>query len=188
MGINNYKNDVFELLSKGNFICSNSSEPQRQRLYNYIEDHFDALASYFKEINYILTQGVEYFYFTRHEQKADITRKLEQAFRWIDILDLFKTYDPSFGSGYRFTPSEITVELKRNATLRNKLSSLKKYTKSEKELEKIGDLIKSLEKEGFVELEDATTDAYKVLSSFSYLENLVLSINLSEEVQNEIPK
>lgn len=188
MGINNYKNEVFEQLSKGGFICSNSSVLQNQRLYSYIDENFDELESYFIEINYMLTQGDEYYHFTRPEQKADINRKLEQAFKWIDIVDFFKTFNSSFGSGYRFEPQEIAVQLKVNATLKNKLVTLKKYTKSEKELDKIKELVKSLEKDGFIELENEISDSYKVLASFSYLEAFVLSINLSEEVQDEIPE
>src|SRR5690554_5535453 len=100
MAINNLKKDVFEQLSKGGFICSNSSRSQDQNLFSFIDENFDALEDYFLEINYILTQGIEYYHFTRPEQKAGITRKLEQAFRWIDMVDFFKTYNSSFGSGF----------------------------------------------------------------------------------------
>jgi hypothetical protein len=49
-------------------------------------------------------------------------------------------------------------------------------------------LIDNLTKDGYLELENEISDSYKVLASFSYLENLILSINLSEEVQDEIPQ
>ena len=188
MAINNYKKDIFELLSKGAFICSNSSVPQTQKLFSYIEENFDELADYFMEINYILTPGNEYYYFTRLEAKVDISRKIEQAFRWIDMIDFFKSYDSSFGSGYRFTPQEIAVQLKVNATLKSKLRVLQKYTKTDKELDGIRNLVEIFKKEGFAELENELSDSYKVLSSFTYLESLVLSINLSEEVVDEIPE
>ncbi len=188
MATYNLKKDVFEQLSKGGFICSNSYKPQLQKLYNYIDENFDELYGYFIEINYMLTQGVEYYYFTRVEQKVDITRKLEQAFRWIDIVDFFKSYDSSFGSGYRFEPQEISVQLKVNATLKSKLKALKKHTQTDNELDGIRKLVERLKSDGFVELENDISDSYKVLASFSYLEYLILNINLPEEVQNEIPE
>jgi len=188
MATYNLKKDVFEQLSKGGFICSNSSNPQMQKLYNYIDENFEDLESYFIEINYILTQGDEYYHFTRPEQKVDITRKLEQAFKWIDIVDFFKSYDSSFGAGYRFEPQEISVQLKVNATLKSKLKALRKYTQSDNELEAIKKLVERLKSDGFIELENEISDSYKVLASFSYLEAFILNINLSEEVENEIPE
>lgn len=188
MAINNLKKDVFEQLIKGGFICSNSSKPQDQKLYSFIDENFDALEDYFLEINYRLTQGIEYYHFTRPEQKVDITRKLEQVFKWIDIVDFFKTYDASFSSGFRFEPQSIAVELKVNANLKSKLKALKKYTQTDIELDGIKNLVEKLKNEGFVELENEISDSYKVLASFSYLETLILSINLSEEVQDEIPE
>lgn len=188
MATYNLKKDVFEQLSKGGFICSNSSNPQMQKLYNYIDENFEDLESYFIEINYILTQGDEYYHFTRPEQKVDITRKLEQAFKWIDIVDFFKSYDSAFGAGYRFEPQEISVQLKVNATLKSKLKALRKYTQSDNELEAIKKLVERLKSDGFIELENEISDSYKVLASFSYLEAFILNINLSEEVENEIPE
>jgi hypothetical protein len=188
MATNNLKKEVFEQLSKGAFICSNSSKYQTQKLYSYIEENFEELENYFIEIGYILTEGNEYFHFTRTEQKVDVSRKLEQAFRWIDIIDFFKSYDSSFSSGYRFEPHEIAVKLKVNATLKSKLKALKKYTQTDNELDGIKKLVELLRKDDFTELENDLTDSYKVLASFSYVETLVLNINLSEEVQNEIPE
>ena len=45
-----------------------------------------------------------------------------------------------------------------------------------------------LRKAGYAELESEISDSYKILSSFSYLEELVMSINIPEEIQNEIPE
>ncbi len=180
------KKEVFEILSKGLFICSNSTDTHIQRSYNYVDEEFDGLKEYFNEIDFILERGDEYFYFSKTELKADLTRKLETAHKWIDIVDFFKTYDNSFSSGYRFTPAEIQVKLKVDALLKNKLSALKRYTKQENEGDGIQRLIDLLKREGYVELENEISASYKILSSFAYLEQLVLSIHIPEDVQNEI--
>jgi hypothetical protein len=40
----------------------------------------------------------------------------------------------------------------------------------------------------FIELENEITQQYKVLASFKYLEQLILTINIPETVRNEIPE
>ncbi len=40
----------------------------------------------------------------------------------------------------------------------------------------------------FIEMENEISDQYKVLSSFKYLEDLVLTIHITDEAKNEIPE
>lgn len=182
---------IFEILSKGQFICSNSSDELIRKLYNTIdeEENFEFLYQYFLQINFILERGNEYFYFSRTENKADLERKIEQAFKWIDILDFLKTYDNSFSAGYRFSPSDILVKTKVDAELKTKLESLKKYSGGkEKHSDIIEKILEILEKDKFIEMENTITHQYKALTSFHYLEQLVMSIHIPEETINEIPE
>lgn len=182
---------IFEILSKGQFICSNSSDELIRKLYNTIdeEQNFEFLYEYFLNINFILERGNEYFYFSRMENRIDLERKIEQAFKWIDILDFLKTHDNSFGAGYRFSPSDILVKTKVDAELKTKLESLKKYSAGkEKHLEIIEKILETLEKDKFIEMENTITHQYKVLASFHYLEQLVMAIHIPEETINEIPE
>jgi len=188
MATQNLKHEIFEILSKGTFICSNSCDTRIQRLYSYIDEHFDELYDYYIQINLILERGDEYYYFSKAESKVELRRKLEMVFKWIDIVDFFKSYDNSFAAGFRFDPSHISVQLKVDAVLKSKLIVLKKYTKVDNELESIKKLVDMLRRDGYLELEDEVSDSYKVLSSFSYLDQLILSINIPEEIQNEIPE
>ncbi len=180
--------EIFEILSKGSFICSNSTNNTIRKLYDYIEQDYSNLYEYFLEINFILEKGDEYYYFSKKVLKADLERKIETAFKWIDIVDFFKAYEDSFGPGFRFTPANILVRLDVDAMLKTKLTSLKKYTQKDNFLENIQKLIEMLCKAGYAELESEISDLYKILSSFSYLEDLVMSINIPEEIQNEIPE
>src|SRR5690606_1373992 len=178
-------------LSKGQFICSNSSDELIRKLYNTIdeEENFEFLYNYFLKINFILEKGNEYFYFSRMENKIDLERKIEQAFKWIDLLDFLKTYDNTFGAGYRFSPSDILVKTKVDAELKTKLESLKKYSPGkERHLEIIEKVLEMLEKDKFIEIENSITHQYKVLTSFHYLEQLVMTIHIPEEIINEIPE
>lgn len=178
--------EIFELLSKGQFICSNSSDDGNRRLFNIIEDNFEDLYLYYQGIGFYLEKGDEYFYFSRKEQRADLERKIEQAYRWIDILDFFKTYNNGFGPGYRFSADEVLVQIKIDAELKDKLDQLKKPFNEGTNRERVQKMIDELEKFGLIELENEISLQYKVLSAFKYIEQLIVSIHITEEVQHEI--
>lgn len=189
--ITKYTSNIFEILRKGKFICSNSPDSYIQNLYKVLEDEntFDELYEFFYQINYILEQGDEFFYFSQKEKTIDLDRKIEKAFSWIDIVDFFKTFDSSFDVGTRFTPSEIHNQLKNNADLKTKLDNLKTIgTDKKNHSDKIKKIIEKLEKENFLTLEDEISETFKVLNSFNYLKDLINTINIPEEIANEIPK
>lgn len=186
-----YTSEIFEILRRGRFICSNSPDDQIRMLYNVLEEEetFNELQMYFHHINYHLEHGNEYFYFTRLESNSDLDRKLNKAFGWIDLLDFLKTFDPSFDIGFRFSPAEITNQLKNNADLKNKLDNLKRIGADKKNYsERVKKVIEQLVKDDFVALENEMNETYKVLTSFNYLKELVTAINIPEEVENEIPE
>ena len=183
--------EIFKILSKGQFISSNSADKKMNDLYKVIEEepNFEILSSYFLHINFILERGNEYFYFSRPESKADLEKKIETAFKWIDIVDFLKAFRSDFGSGFRFSPSDILVQMKTDVHLETKLEALKKYTADkETQREILERILKILADDSFIEMENQITQQYKVLASFNYLERLILSINIPEEVQNEIPE
>jgi len=194
MNVPRQTGDIFEILSSGQFICSNSADARISRLFDVIDnnDNYELLFDYFSTIGFLLEKGDEFYYFSRkNESKADLERKLEIAFKWIDILDFFKTFDNAFVSGYSFTTQEIVVRIKVDAVLKSKADGLRKVFKFEDKApydEVVIRVVDNLCKEGFAEIENEILRSYKILSSFKYLEELVTNINIPEEVQNEIPE
>jgi len=186
--------EIFEILSSGQFICSNSAEARISKLYDIIDENekYELLYDYFSAIGFLLEKGDEFYYFSRkNESKADLERKLETACKWIDVLDFFKTFDNAFVSGYSFTTQEIVVQIKVDAVLKSKADGLRKVFKLDDKTpynEVIIKVTESLCKDGFAEIENEILKSYKILSSFKYLEELVTNINIPEEVQNEIPE
>lgn len=186
--------EIFEILSSGQFICSNSADTRISKLYDLIDDNekYELLYDYFSAIGFLLEKGDEFYYFSRkNESKVDLERKLETACKWIDILDFFKTFDNAFVSGYSFTTQEIVVRIKVDAVLKSKADGLRKVFRLEDKIpydEVIVKVIDNLCKDGFAEIENEILKSYKILSSFKYLEELVTNINIPEEVQNEIPE
>ena len=194
MSVPRQTGEIFELLSRGQFICSNSSDVRIRKLYEIIDDNenYDLLYDYFLAINFILEKGDEFYYFSRKdESKADLERKLETACRWIDIVDFFKAFDNSFASGYSFSPSEITVKISVDAVLKSKADGVRNTLKLDEKTpyhEIVLKIIESLCKDGYAEIENEILKSYKVLSSFKYLEELINNINIPDEVQHEIPE
>lgn len=194
MNVPRQTGEIFEILSGGQFICSNSADVRISKLYDIIDDNekYELLYDYFSAIGFLLEKGDEFYYFSRkNESKADLERKLETACKWIDILDFFKTFDNAFVSGYSFTTQEIVVRIKVDAVLKSKADGLRKIFRLEDKTpydEVIAKVIDNLCKDGFAEIENEILKSYKILSSFKYLEELVTNINIPEEVQNEIPE
>ncbi|MEO8149538.1 MAG: hypothetical protein ABI723_17995 [Bacteroidia bacterium] len=194
MSVPRQTGEIFELLSKGQFICSNSSDSRISKLYEIIDDqeNYEMLYDYFLSINFILEKGDEFYCFSRKdESKADLERKLEAACKWIDIVDFFKTFDNAFASGYSFSPSKIAVEISVQAVLKSKADGLRSILKLDEKtpyLEVVSRIIKSLCDDGYAEIENEILKSYKVLSSFKYLEELITNINIPDEVQHEIPE
>jgi hypothetical protein len=186
--------EIFERLSKGQFICSNSPDVRIAKLYEIIDDNenYELLFDYFLAINFKLEKGDEFFYFSRNdESKAELTRKLEAAYRWIDIVDFFKAVDNAFASGYSFSPSEIEVKISVDAVVKSKADGVRNTLNIDEKIpyrEVVIKIIDQLCKDGYAEIENEILHTYKVLSSFKYLEELMNNINIPEEVKNEIPE
>ena len=178
--------NIFEYLQKGLFISSNSVDETLRNLYDQIEDNFESLSLFFAQIGYTLEHGNEYFYFSRNEPRMTLEQKIQRAYYWIDVLDLFKTYDETFGPGYRFQPEQILVEANINVVLQNKLDSLRKHF-SDKDIRKdiLDNVIRQLTKDSFLELENDKTNTYKVMSAWHYLERLIESINIYDETEED---
>lgn len=178
--------NIFEYLQKGLFISSNSVDETLRNLYDQIEDNFESLSLFFAQIGYTLEHGNEYFCFSQNEPRMTLEQKIQRAYYWIDVLDLFKTYDETFGPGYRFQPEQILVEANINVVLQNKLDSLRKHF-SDKDIRKdiLDNVIRQLTKDSFLELENDKTNTYKVMSAWHYLERLIESINIYDETEED---
>lgn len=84
MSVPRQTGEIFELLSKGQFICSNSADVRSCKLFEIIDNNetYEELYDHYSSINFILEKGDEFYYFTRKdESKADLERKLDTACR-----------------------------------------------------------------------------------------------------------
>lgn len=181
-----YTEEIFNILSKGGFISSNSISPQVKRYYDAIEEDLSDYYDYYKGIGFYLESGDGYYYFSRREAKVDMERKLEAAQRWIDYLSFLKTYHSAFGPGFLFRAADIEIQIGCDMELKEKASKL--FSDKKKHDEVVGKLIAELDKMGLVEKENELDGTYKVLTAFHYVEELIDCITIAEEVQDEIPE
>ena len=174
-----YTEEIFNILSKGGFISSNSVSTQVKRLYDAIEEDLPDYYDYYKG-------GDGYYYFVRKETKVDLERKLEAAQKWIDYLSFLKTYHSAFGPGFLFRAADIEIQIGCDIELKEK--AVKLFADKKKFDEVVAKLLKELENMGLIEKENELDGTYKVLTAFHYIEDLIDCITISEEVQNEIPE
>lgn len=75
----------------------------------------------------------------------DLERKLEAVLKWIDYLSFLKTYDATFGPGFKFRPADIEVQISCQIELKDKASKLFQDKKKYNEIvEKLVSLFETL--------------------------------------------
>jgi hypothetical protein len=183
--------DIFHRLSKGKFICANSTNLEVRQMYAAIaeEDNFDLLRDYFAQIDFILEQGDRFYFFSRKETKQNLDNKINAALKWILILDFLVAYDAAFSHdycGYSFNMEDIALKCYADPLLRSKKNGLTRYLGEKSEDKIVEAVIKTLIDDNFVEIQTESVKKYKVLNSFHYLHQLVLNIHISKETQDEL--
>lgn len=153
-----YTEEIFNILSKGGFISSNSISTQVKRYYDAIEEDLPDYYEYYQGIGLYLEGGDGYL----------------------------KTYHSAFGPGFLFRAADIEIQIGCDMELKEKASKL--FSDKKKHEEVVAKLINELEKMGFIEKENEVDGTYKVLTAFHYMEELIDCITISEEVQDEIPE
>ena len=174
-----YTSEVFQRLSRGQFLSSNSIDANTRAIYNDVEENQQDYEDYFNQIDFQLSSGDGFYYFSRNESKVIIENKLQSLFSWIDYLDFLKTYDTAFDAGTQFSLVQMEVKLSMIPGLREKLSQMFPDKISNRQ---------KLEGMGFAELVNEADGTYQVTNAFHYIEQIILCINIDEDVKDEIPQ
>jgi hypothetical protein len=178
---------IYELLSRGEFLSVDSSDPSMRHLYEDVEENIGEYTDYFKEIGLQLESGNGYFYFSRvGEGKQAIEQKLESFAKWLDYLDFLKCYNQSFTAGYQFRKSHLTEQISLDIELKEKASHLFKKYGAASNVDIVNKLLLEMENMGFAECISEQDETYKVTSAFRYAEELVNIIQIANE--DEIPE
>jgi hypothetical protein len=181
-----YTNEVFQRLSRGQFISSNSINPDVRAIYNDIEENQSDYEKYFEQIEFQLSNGDGYYYFSRKEQKVTIENKLKSLMPWMDYLDFLTNYDSTFDAGTEFTLAQIEVRVASDVELRDKLEHVLEDKTSIHD--KIEGIVCALVSQGYAEVINDVDGKYQVTTAFRYITNIMACINIEEEVKDEIPE
>ncbi len=182
----NYTREVFQRLSRGQFISGNSIDPETRAIYNDIEECQQEYEDYFRKIDFYLSAGDGFYYFSRKEPRVNIENKLQSLFSWIDYLDFLKTYDTAFDAGTQFSLAQMEIRLSSDIELKEKLSRL--FPDRQSNRDKLEALASVMVNMGFAEQTNETEGRYQVTSAFHYIEQIISCINIDEEVKDEIPE
>lgn len=181
-----YTSEVFQRLSRGQFISSNSIDAETRAIYNDIEEKQQEYEEYFCKIDFQLSYGDGFYYFSRKEAKAITENKLQSLFSWIDYLDFLKTYDTTFDAGTQFSLVQMEVKLSTIPGLKEKLFQM--FPDKSANRQKLEALAGAMESMGFAELVNEADSTYQVTNAFHYIEQIILCINIDEDVKDEIPQ
>lgn len=179
----NHTLEIYNILSKGNFICIDSVKSSIRSLYNDLSDNFSEYQEYFKDLGLTIDAGDGYFVFAREDSRTEMENKLKKIARWVDLLDFLKTYDANFGPGYQFRTSQIQEKVSRDLELGDKAGKL--YPGKDTNRQITDELIKELGKWGFVENVNEREGTCKVTSAFNYAMNFVDVISVYSEGATE---
>ena len=183
----NNTQQIFERLSRGEFLSVDSSDPTIKYLFNDIEENQDEYAAYFEEIGFRLEIGNGYYFFSRiGESKQSIEQKLDSFAKWLDYLDFFKSYNQSFSAGFQFRKSHLVEQISCDIELKDKARQLSRKYGTDSFQAIVGKLLQELVSIGFAEMISEQDETYKVTSAFRYAEELVNVIQIANE--DEIPE
>lgn len=174
-----YIQQVFDRLSRGGFISSDSVDESARNIFLDIEDHKNDYSGYFEQIGFILEEGTGFFYFSRRESKTALVDKLKRFGHWIDILDFLKAWEPALGPGFTFIHADLMIKIDSDIELREKAKSL--YENKVKNDEICDRLMEELSRQGFIEQLDDVAQRYQVTAAYRYLEDMVELIAFNEE-------
>lgn len=176
---------IYERMSRGEFLSSDSSDAEKKRLYLDLEENEEDYARFFEQIGFCLEKGDGYYYFARsNENKVQIEQKLNTFCKWIDYLDFLKTYNSIFSVGFQFRKANILEQINLNVDLKDKARHLSSKQSSFADI--VEKIVSELDNMGFAEKIDEIDETYKVTSAFRYAEELVDLLTIYNE--DEIPQ
>lgn len=170
-----YTKEIFERLSKGNFICQNSPVAFEKRLFEICDENSDTLEAYFEPIGFGFNYGPGYFYFSKELQETQIDAKLDNILHLLDYIEMFLQYDEYFNVGWRGSPIALAEAATDNIVIKERIEKIRGLSGSNI-FKKCEDIFKKMEKDGFMALEDEYDKRYIVLTSYAYLVDFFKSV------------
>ena len=172
---------IYDYLSKGNFLCSNTSVKELRTLFSVVEDNFERLRDYFSHINFVLEQGK--ITFTSPARSPGLP--------WSKSSSVSSLGSISWTSSVRTIRPSARFHLLAGGdigTFPYRHGSRDEAGRVEKTYRRQGETqgypryhLGRMTKEGFIECVSDMNGTWKVLSSWDYLTKMIHSINIKNE-------
>ena len=168
MNLPKYTKEIFERLSKGNFICQNSPDSFEKRLFEICDNNVDILESYFEPIGFELKYGSGFFYFSKELQETQIENKLDNLLHLLDYIEMFLQFDEYFNVGWRGSPIALAEAATDNVVIKERIEKIRGLSGNNL-FKRCEDIFIKMRKDGFMALENEYDKRYVVLTSYEYL-------------------
>ncbi len=176
-----YKKQIYQILSKGKFICQASTDHQIRMLYENIQENEDAYCSYFAEEGLILDHGRGYYQFCYDTETDNVASAILVIKRYITIFSILIAWRDSIGPGDTFQKKEL-LDAANAGGDEDFLRELTSYAKRDSNRDVINDLIATLRADGIIEkFVENDTEKFYVTSAYNYLEDLYNNTNIYNE-------
>jgi hypothetical protein len=173
--------EIFEILSRGNFLCENSPVRSERDLYAVCEREFGAQYDFFEHIGFYLIREDGYFYFSKESSASQVEDKLQMILEYIDLVELMLQFSATFGVGFRTTVSELSDAVQSNVVLKDRLDRLKNIAKLQTLHAQCAKVFEKFKKGGFMALEDEHAERYVVLNSYHYIETFLNAVKVHSD-------
>ncbi|MBE0497724.1 MAG: hypothetical protein IBX43_00610 [Campylobacterales bacterium] len=173
--------EIFEILSRGNFLCENSPVRSERDLYAVCEREFGAQYDFFEHIGFYLIHEDGYFYFSKESSASQVEDKLQMILEYIDLVELMLQFSATFGAGFRTTVSELSDAVQSNVVLKDRLDRLKNIAKPQTLHAQCAKVFEKFKKGGFMALEDEHAERYVVLNSYHYIETFLNAVKVNSD-------
>jgi len=178
MNLPKQSKEIFDILSRGNFLCENSPIRLERDLYQACEREFGGHYDFFEHLGFYLIREDGYFYFSKELSASAKEDKLHMILEYIDLVELMLQFSASFGVGFRVTVRELADAVASNSVLKNSLDRLKNISKPQTLHAQCAKVFEKFKKSGFMALEDEHEERYIVLSSYHYIETFLNAIRV----------
>jgi len=168
--------EIFDRLSRGQFISANSQDDRQAGLYVLLSAREEDFRAYFAPLGLDLQKGPGYFYLTRPDTRSALEDKAERMLRWIDWLDWLTRCYPQLAPGQRLELSALLEMTQQRAALRRQLRSLPLKGSLNSDEDRLLALLRTLEREGLAEQVSERPLAYRLLAALDYVIQLLQRI------------
>lgn len=183
MNLPKYTKEIFERMSRGNFICQNSPDSLERRMFDICDQNIEVLEGYFEPIGFDLKSGPGYFYFSKELQEAQTETKLDNILHLLDYVEMFLQFDEYFDVGWRGTPISLAEAATDNVVIKERIEKIRGLAGSNL-FKRCEDIFLKMKKDGYMALENEYEKRYIVLTSYGYLVDFFKSI---QEVERHEP-